>query len=260
MSWLEDLCNILFELSNEDRMRIIHELSREASNVTTLSMNLDLTTQESSRHLSRLSDVGLIKKNIDGLYNLTFYGELALKQIEGLKFSSKYKSYFASHSLSDIPGEFTARMGELSDSYLVDNVMTSFHNVERLIKEAEEYILEMTDLYIMSTFPLLRDAFKREVRLRNIQRTEFLSQPMYSEIDPEVTEELKRLSPRLWEERYLDKLPFFLYMSEKEVAIIGFPTNGKLDYIGFSSEDKKVHKWCHDLFQHFWEVAESKHI
>jgi predicted transcriptional regulator len=254
---LEDLCNILFELSNEDRMRIIHRLSRDASNVTTLSRKLDLTTQESSRHLSRLINVGLIKKDVDGLH-LDFFGELILKQLEGLKFSSKHQSYFASHSLSEIPGEFIARIGELSDSNLVDNVMTSFHNVERLIKEAEEYILEMTDRYIMSTFPLLRDSFEREVRLRNIQRTEFLSQPMYSEIDPEVTEELKRLSPRLWEERYLDKLPFFLYMSEKEVASIGFPTNGKLDYIGFSSKDKKVHKWCHDLFQHFWKLTERK--
>ena len=44
-------------------------------------------------------------------------------------------------------------------------------------------------------------------------------------------------------------------MSEKEVAVIGFPVDGKLDYIGFSSEDKKVHRWCHDLFQHFWKKA-----
>ena len=252
---MEDLCDILFELSNEDRLSIIKLLNRGSLNLTDISKRLDLTTQESSRHLSRLGDVGIIVKGADGLFTLTNYGELVLKQMEGLEFSSKYKSYFSSHTMSHIPEEFVARVGELSNSYLVDNVMTSFYKVEKLIEEADEYILEMTDRYIMSTFPVLRDAYKREVKLSNIQRIDFISHPMYSDIDPEVAEELKHLSPRLWEERYLDKLPFFLYMSEKEVAVIGFPVDGKLDYIGFSSEDKKVHRWCHDLFQHFWKKA-----
>ena len=77
---------------------------------------------------------------------------------------------------------------------------------------------------------------------------------MYLDVDPEVKEELLGLFPRFWEERFLSELPIFLYMSEKEVACIGFRTNdGNLDYIGFSSKNKQVHTWCHDLFMYYWE-------
>jgi DNA-binding transcriptional ArsR family regulator len=63
---MEDLCNLLFEVSNEDRLRILLQLDKEALNATNLSKELDLTIQESSRHLSRLSRVKLIQKDVEG--------------------------------------------------------------------------------------------------------------------------------------------------------------------------------------------------
>jgi len=258
---MEAFYDVLFEVSNEDRHKILLQLADEPMNVTRISKRLGFSLTETSRHLSRIGEVGLTRKDSDGLYHINNFGTVLLAQLKGVEFITTYRDYFTSHSLTGIPEGLLARIGELSDSYLVDNVMASFHKVERLIEKAEEYILEISDRFIMSTFTLLRDAYKREVKLRNIQKMEFLREPMYSEIDPEVVEEIKRFSPRLWEERYLDNLPFFLYMSEKEIAVIGFPTNsGKLDYFGFSSDDKKVHKWCHDLFQHFWELAEKNRL
>lgn len=252
--------DVLFEVSNEDRHRILLKLVDNARNVTQLSKMLDLSLTETSRHLSRILEVGLTQRDADGLYHINNFGRVLLAQLNGVEFVTRHKDYFTSHAFTDIPQEFVARIGELSDSYFVDNVMTSFHNIERLLMEADEYILEMTDRYIMSTYPLLRDAFNRDVKLKNIQRTEFLHQKMYSDIDPKLKEELDDLFPRFWEERFLSELPFFLYMSEKEVACIGFQTiDGNLDYIGFSSKSKKVHKWCHDLFKNYWERAKLKH-
>jgi predicted transcriptional regulator len=49
-------------------------------------------------------------------------------------------------------------------------------------------------------------------------------------------------------------------MSEKEVAILSFPTlHGKFDYLGFTSKDDETRKWCNDLFMYYWERAEPKH-
>ena len=54
---MENLCDLLFEVSNKDRLRILLQLDEEAMNVTRLSRELGLTTQESSRHLARPSGV-----------------------------------------------------------------------------------------------------------------------------------------------------------------------------------------------------------
>ncbi len=60
----------------------------------------------------------------------------------------------------------------------------------------------------------------------------------------------------LLEERVLEKLDIYLCMSEKEVATVAFPClDGKFDYFGFATTDKRAHKWCLDLFHHFWRDA-----
>ena len=41
---LEDLCDLFFELSNEDRMRILRELQKGSVNITGLSRALDVST------------------------------------------------------------------------------------------------------------------------------------------------------------------------------------------------------------------------
>lgn len=40
-----------------------------------------------------------------------------------------------------------------------------------------------------------------------------------------------------------------------------FPTlDRKFDYLGFTSEDERAHKWCADLFKYYWERAEPKNV
>ena len=73
---MESLCDLLFEVSNEDRLRILRELHAREMNVTTLARAIEVTTQEVSRHLSRLTE-----KNPYGPYRLTPFGVLTLSQI-----------------------------------------------------------------------------------------------------------------------------------------------------------------------------------
>ncbi len=55
---MENLCDLLFEVSNEDRLRILLRLDEDAMNVTRLSRGLGLITQEFNRNLARLGGVG----------------------------------------------------------------------------------------------------------------------------------------------------------------------------------------------------------
>jgi predicted transcriptional regulator len=262
---LQNFCNLLFELSNEDRLGILHKLNKNAMNVTRLSKKLNLTTQESSRHVSRLGDVGLIQKDIEGSYHLTFYGKLVLQQIEGLTFTAQHRNYFSSHTLVHLPPEFISRIGDLAGSANVSDVSDAFYRVDKLINEAEEYIWTITDQYLISTAPLLRDALKREVKIKNIEIEDWIVPPTvkqawYSqEATPHAQIWTSARTTGLLEERVLGRLEVYLYMSEKEVAGLAFPLpNGRFDYLGFAAKNDRSHNWCHDLFQYYWQRARSR--
>lgn len=264
VSGMENLCNMLFEFSNEDRLRIMQQLTKKAMNVTNLSKTLGLTIQECSRHTSRLSDVGLTKKDTNSLYHLTLYGELGLRQLEGLQLISKHKDYFALHSATHLPQEFVCRIGELAGSTYVGDISAAFYNVERVMRDAKEYIFAVTDHYLASSLPLHSEAFERGVKVRSIDPKAWI-------VPPEIKEAYRNLPKGqrhsvekarmigILEEGLLEHIDIFLYMSEKEVGIVGFPfSNGRFDYLGFMSTDKLTHKWCKDLFQYYWERSPSR--
>lgn len=256
---MEKLCNLLFEVSNEDRLSILHRLEKKATNVTGLSRELGLTTQESSRHLSRLGDVGLTQKDADGEHHITSYGRLVLRLLEGLEFTSGQMGYFASHSLKGLPPEFVSRIGELGGSTLLEDVMVTVHRIEETIQEAEEYLWDINLPYIASTFPLIREAFERGVSGRFLH-TRDLAVPeiMWDERDREFDEERMRQFIRtgLYEERTIEKTDLVLYMSEKEVGLVAFPIQDeRYDFLGFTSKDEMAHKWCSDLFRYYWELT-----
>jgi predicted transcriptional regulator len=95
--------DVLFEVSNEDRHRILLRLEEEPCNVTQVAKELGLSLPETSRHLSRLSDVGLTRKDPEGLNHLTAYGVLVLRQLRELEFTTKFRSYFTDHTLAGVP-------------------------------------------------------------------------------------------------------------------------------------------------------------
>ena len=256
---MENLCKLLFELSNQDRLRILRQIGKEAMNVTNLSKALDLTTQESSRHLSRLNEVGLTVKDVNGFHHVSPLGKLVLKQLPGLEFVSKHTDYFTTHSLDRLPLEFVSRLGDLSDATYIDDIMTGFYAAEKMIREAEEYIWQINDQYLMSTMPLVREALDRGVKIWQIEAKHIVPPP---ELDDDyfrgkdVQAFNRARTNGLLEERVLERLEIYLHMSEKEVAALAFPTQGgKFDYLGFTSKDEQAHKWCRDVFHYYWERA-----
>ena len=260
---MENLCNLLFEVSNEDRLRILLQLDKEALNATNLSKELGLTIQESSRHLSRLSRVELIQKDVEGFYHLTPYGELILKQLKGVAFTSQYRKYFVAHSLKRIPREFVYRICELADSTYVNDTMVAFTNVEKVIREAEEYLWVITNQYLPSNMPLHRKAYERGVKERNIEPKDWVVPARILErISEEISQNIIQMrATGVLEERILERLDVYLYLSEKEVAAVAFPLlDGRFDYLGFTSKDERAHKWCKDLFLYYWEKARPRAI
>ncbi len=94
---MKDSLDLLFELSNEDRLRILTTLQDGPSKLTQLSNKLQLPNQEVSRHLTRLVTLDLCYRGGDGSFRLTPSAEHAIKLTSGYDFISKNSTYFKTH-------------------------------------------------------------------------------------------------------------------------------------------------------------------
>jgi predicted transcriptional regulator len=258
---VERLSDLYFEFSNEDRLRILRSLQVRPNTVTGLSRELGLTNQECSRHLNRLAEAGLTRRSPDGNYNITPYGALSLELQASQVFVAEHLDYFNTHSLKGVPSHLLMRLEEMSRSELVDDIMVVFHNIEGMLKEAEDHVWNITNQYIASTIPVARETFKRGVTNRAIDLKGYQPPPELTDIvTPEDIEtwHAAQADGRL-EMRTLDEIDIFLWMSEKEVAIVSFPTQERrFDYKGFTSKDERAIRWCEELFLHHWKRGEPK--
>ncbi len=100
---MERLSDLYFELSNEDRLRILGSLLARPNTVTGLSRELDLTNQECSRHLSRLAEAKLTRRSPGGDYSITPYGALSLELQGSQGFAAEHLDYFNTHALGGVP-------------------------------------------------------------------------------------------------------------------------------------------------------------
>jgi predicted transcriptional regulator len=259
---LDSLCCLLFELSSDDRLNILLELKKEAASVTKLSKLLDLTTQEASRQVSRLKQAGLLLKDQKGFHRLTSYAELVLKQLDGLNFVSRHKGYFRKHSLAQMPEDLVLRIGDISEATYLSNVSQALYSVERLIKEAQNYIWLISDQISFGVFCELGKALERGTRNRAIQTKSFVYlRSIVRDYFQYYEEHITQIERRSWntgalEDRLVDQVDVFLFVSEKEAAV-AFPLNsGKFDYLTFSGSEKRFHNWCSNTFEYYWSKAQ----
>ena len=255
---MTDVCSLLFELASQDRLDILRQLDEEPLVVTKLSKKLDLAVQETSRHLSRLRKIGLTERDVEGFNHISRYGKLVLHLLPALEVAHQYRDYFSTHSIDHLPSSFVQRLGDLRDGRLNEDIMVGFLHVDRLLTEAQEYVLSMTDQYLVSHGPLIEEALGRGIHMKNIDAPFSLPpQDIPEEWGPSFVEVLYRArSEGVLEERFLERFDVYLYMSDVEVATVAFPmTNGKFDYLGFSSRDEDVRNWCRELFEHYWEMS-----
>jgi hypothetical protein len=59
----------------------------------------------------------------------------------------------------------------------VDDVMITLHNVERIIKEAREYVVRVTDRYQLTAIPHIGEALDRGVKFRAIEPLNIVRPP-----------------------------------------------------------------------------------
>jgi predicted transcriptional regulator len=259
MSHPERFYDLLFEVSNEYRHGILLLLAGEPMRVKDISERMDLTSQEISRHVARLGEVGLTYKDVEGFHHLSHLGELFLRQLDELAFTSKHADYLAAHSLRNLPTESVKRLGELTGSAQVARLMEFLRCIEGVIDGAEKQVSLLVDQYPISALPLINGALDRGVEFRIIEPEGSPPPPVLRKEGDRETPAIDRArSTPLVEQRILESVDVILFISERR-CLLAFPTlEGEFDYKGFTSEGDGAIEWCRSLFEHYWGEASPK--
>ena len=251
---VETVSNLYFELSNEDRLRILQILNDRHEKLTNISKEIEISNQQCMRHLNRLSEVQLIEKKNDGYYKVTQYGEIVLKLHEGYGFLTRRREYFLTHSVSQLPDDFKARIGEFSESVQTTNVMEAISELESIVKESEEYLWVIINKRTRSVRPFVARAVERGVSIKSISPISYVPSV---DVKRDIVEEdelavIKAESVGQAEVVDSDVFDVYLYLSEKSL-FISFPLeDGAFDYTGFISSNPTALKFCKDLFLYYW--------
>jgi predicted transcriptional regulator len=237
---MEALCDLLFEFSNEERLKILFELEKGPKNLTRIAKDLDFTSQGTSRNIARLVETSIIRRNPDGEYELTQYGSVSLRLLSSYEFLSRNRQYFLSHDASVLPYQFINRLGELNVSSFQGDFITNYVLEGEMAKQAEIYVYSMGDQFNVHSPPIIADKLKLGVKFRSIF--------------PETVVPPPGFRPAAGvERRLLPKVQVGIMMTEKK-AMFGLPTlDGKMDGENLVSEDPKFRKWCLDLFNYYWD-------
>lgn len=254
MDPIERVSELSFELSNPDRLRIMQVLKDVPMKLTDISGSIDITHQQCLRHLRRLIDVLLVERNHEGLYELSSFGELVLQLMPSLIFVSQYGEYFSTHSVSHLPSEFVARIGDLRESMLLFNVMEALSEIESIVKAADEYIKVIINKRTHSLRPHIADAVRRGIRLKSLSVTSYVpnidvKREINQKDEHDIIEAEKEGRVMVADQ---DDFPVYMYMSEKAIFLALPLHDNSFDYTGFCSSSPEAVRFCNDLFEYYW--------
>jgi predicted transcriptional regulator len=240
---MEALCDLLFELSNEDRLKILLGLEKGPKNLIKIAKELDTSAQGTSRNVARLVETSLISRNPDGEYELTQYGSVSLKLLSSHEFLSRNRQYFLSHDASVLPYEFVHRLGELSVSSIQEDFVTNYLLEGEMLKQAEEYFYATGDQFNVHAKSIIPEKLNLGVEIRTILPETIVPPPGFRPAS----------GP---DRRLLPKVQVAITVNDKK-AFFGLPLlDGKFDQgVRFVSEDLKFRKWCLELFNHYWDQS-----
>jgi predicted transcriptional regulator len=261
-SLFEDAERVFIELSNSQRLDIMHSLHTQEMNLAGLSKHLAVTMQEVHRNLNRLTEAGLIEKKSSGVFCLTTFGSTIIGQIPSIHFLSKNKGYFSNHSLGDMPPKFVQRIGALNNGELIDGWVAVVERIKDMYRQSREYIYGMlpqvTHDLIETVIPVIR---QHGIKFRYIL-------PENAQVPRAGMKLLKDVSyddllrKGLIERKMNKRITVAVVLNEKESLVMFPSTDGETDmkqmfYGNYGTGTNIFHEWSHDYFFYNWYNSHS---
>ena len=255
---LENTEQTFIELASEQRLSILLKLTKQDTKLSQLAKDLGVTMQEVHRNVNRLMEVGLIKKNSEGRFSLTTFGNTIIMQIPAYDLLSRNKEYFLDHNLGQIPMKFVHRIGALNNSEYVAGLVAVIERWKQLYNESSEYIYGMAPQIplelIESVIPKVKDdgvKFNYILPQKAIvpkKRAQLLSDSGFYD--------LLKMEKKVVDRRMVERVHVAVVLNEKQATVM-FPTVkdkivADMNSMFYSRDDSLFHEWCLDYFRYCW--------
>ncbi|HEY9753589.1 MAG TPA: hypothetical protein V6C97_00355 [Oculatellaceae cyanobacterium] len=163
-----------------------------------------------------------------------------------IDFIYKHDDYFLTHDVSKIPLHFVNRLGELSQSTLVEDLISDLARWEALLTAAQEHIWVMTPRAMGHLTKISAVKLAEGVKIRSIMNEE--NRPTKNSLP--VSKNVER--------RLIQEVPVILIITEKEASVSFSASKADLS-AGFASSffgsDPVFLRWANDLFLYYWALA-----
>jgi len=242
---MEEVANLLFELSSFERLRILLLLGEKGLKLSDLANRIDITTSETSRHLSRLVRTGLVRKSVKGRYELAGLGRMALYLVPYFEFLIGKRSFIQRHDFTVLPPEFIARLGELERSTVFEGFYEVVDIQQSSVEQSNQRIWIMSSEAKWSMGPLLEEKVSKGVDVRII---------LPKNLTADIFKNGKTTSINIG---FLDQVPLQISVLDDRGGICLPDEQGKIDLSEMlAGTDAATYKWLEDLFQYFWKQLE----
>ena len=249
--------DLFLEVASEIRYNILKNLNEKSQKQSHVAKKIGMTLPESHRQFERLTKFGLITKTSDGTYSLTSFGEIFLNHIETFGFLLKYKNYFNSHKIGNLPRKFLKRLSDLNESTLVEG---AFVLNDKMIQIAGngKYLRVISAHVPPDAFRQGLVSAKKTGKQVSIiyGKTTIIPKGFKKEFtSPEVNE---LVSSGTYQRKMIDKVQIYVVLNDKTAMVLFPDINGNVDLnFGFVSEDPTFLEWCVDYHQFMWENSGS---
>ncbi len=248
------LSKLLFELSGETRLEMLHALETTHTTFTKIADQMRITSSEASRQIERLTGMNLIEKLSDGSYAITPLGRLMLSFLPGIDFVYKNSNYFLTHDTAPIPRELVMRFGDLSGARFVSGTIETINFMQERMRKVERYHCGMVDGLMDSLVPMVVERAKSGVIFRAILPEAYREK--VSAIVAEYETLDADMPPHAIEIRTLPIISVCGAVTDRGGGFKLPFTDGSMDHSTMVvGDDPLFCRWCRDLYAHYWERA-----
>lgn len=139
-------CQLFKVSSNRSRVGVLKTLEKEAKTAKSLAELLGTSDAYIHKHLNRLNEEGLIKK--DGkCFCLSTSGRIFIKLLDGIDIVEKYKDLWEGHTVDKVPGNLLRWIGVLNDTELIRSAPRVFEKFYSTILSRKNRILIAIDRF-----------------------------------------------------------------------------------------------------------------
>lgn len=206
-----------------------------------IAEEVDASVQETTTHLDRLRNAGLVDKERGGAFRTAPMGHLTLSLLPGLDFVATHSDCFRDQELSLLPAPFIARLGDLKESERRDGTVNNIQLAERVFDRSESRISVVANEVMLDAVPVVLQKISEGADFRFVIDETFKAPPSF---EPTM--------PHLW--RRVPKIPTAIVVTDKEAMVFFLDRELMVDYsVTFTSTAPAFLKWCEDLVDSLWD-------